>query len=234
VSEQPNWGSPEQGAGRRVLVVEDDEAIAVQLERGLSRAGYEVTRATTAAQALAAEPPDAVILDLGLPDLDGLAVCGQLRARSPVAILVVTAREAEADRVAALDLGADDYLVKPFGFAELLARLRAALRRSLPATGAAEVVRAGELTVDLRARRVLVAGREVPLTGKEFDLIAVLAEDPGRALSRQEIFERAWDAHWYGPTKVLDVHVAALRRKLGRPELIETVYGVGFRLRAGA
>ncbi|PZS34371.1 MAG: DNA-binding response regulator [Pseudonocardiales bacterium] len=213
----------------RVLVVEDDLGIAGQLARGLRRAGHEVTVASTGAEALSASTCDVVLLDLGLPDIDGFEVCRQLRERSDVAILAVTARGEQADRVAALDLGADDYLVKPFGFAELLARIRAVLRRAQPAdTGS---ITHGGLTVDMRARRVSVDGREVMLTAKEFDILECLAVDPGRVVPRQEIFERAWDAHWYGPTKVLDVHIVALRRKLGDPDLVQTVYGRGFRLR---
>jgi DNA-binding response OmpR family regulator len=154
-------------------------------------------------------------------------VCRRLRERSPVAIIVVTARGEEPERVLALDAGADDYLVKPFGLAELLARIRAVLRRVRPG---GEVLRHGPLTMDLRTRKVTVSGSEVALTPKEFDLLECLAADPGRVMSRQQILESAWDAHWYGPTKVLDVHVAALRRKLGMPGLIEADYGKGFRL----
>ena len=168
-----------------------------------------------------------VLLDLGLPDTDGMEVCRQLRERSRVAIIVVTARGEEPERVIALDAGADDYLVKPFGLAELLARIRAVLRRVHPG---GELLKHGPLTVDLRTRKVAVSGREVALTPKEFDILECLAADPGRVLSRQQILESAWDAHWYGLTKVLDVHVGALRRKLGVPGLIETVYGRGFRL----
>jgi DNA-binding response OmpR family regulator len=228
-------GSAAGGAGvevgaLHVLVVEDDEALGAQLERGLVRAGYRPRRVTTAAAAVADPAADLVLLDLGLPDADGMDVCRGLRERSPTPIIVITARSEESERVAALDLGADDYLVKPFGFAELLARIRAVLRRSRPGDG--EQLRCGPLLVDLRTRRVLVEGIEVALTPKEFDVLACLAEDPGRALSRQEILERAWDAHWYGPSKSLDVHIAALRRKLGVQDLIETVYGVGYRLAA--
>ena len=212
----------------RVLVVEDDPGISDLLVRGLRRAGYEAAGVPDGRQALAAVPePDVVLLDLGLPDLDGVEVCRRLRGRSDVAIIVVTARGEEGDRVAALDEGADDYLVKPFGLAELLARIRAVLRRVRPG---GEVLRHGPLTVDLRTRKVAVHGREVALTPKEFDILGCLAGDPGRVMTRQEILESAWDAHWYGPTKVLDVHVAALRRKLGVPGLIETAYGRGFRL----
>jgi DNA-binding response OmpR family regulator len=210
-----------------VLVVEDDLGIATQLVRGLRRGGYDVDHVTTGGEALRWGDPDVVLLDLGLPDTDGVEVCRQLRDRSRVAIIVVTARGEEPERVLALDAGADDYLVKPFGLAELLARIRAVLRRVRPD---GELLKHGPLTVDLRTRRVIVSGQEVALTPKEFDILECLAADPGRVLSRQEILESAWDAHWYGPTKVLDVHVGALRRKLGVPGLIETVYGRGFRL----
>jgi DNA-binding response OmpR family regulator len=213
----------------RVLVVEDDPAIADLLVRGLQRAGYEAVGVSDGRQALSAVPvPDVVLLDLGLPDMDGVEVCRALRARSDAAIIVVTARGEEGDRVAVLDEGADDYLVKPFGMAELLARVRAVTRRIRPAEQ--DLLRHGDLTVDPRARKVTVAGREVELTPKEFDILEALAVDPGRMVTRQEILERAWDAHWYGPTKVLDVHMAGLRRKLGVPGLVETVYGRGFRL----
>jgi len=212
-----------------VLVVEDDPGIATQLVRGLDRAGYTTESVALGAEALQRPVPDVVLLDLGLPDIDGVDVCRRLRQQSQAAIIVVTARGEEADRVLALDEGADDYLVKPFGLAELLARIRAVLRRGQRA-GAGEVLRHGPLTVDLRTRKVTVAGNDVALTPKEFAILECLATDPGRLVSRQEIIERAWDEHWYGPTKVLDVHLAALRRKLGDHTLIETVYGHGFRL----
>ncbi|MEU8510926.1 response regulator transcription factor [Kitasatospora sp. NPDC048722] len=212
----------------RVLVVEDDPVIADSLVRGLRQAGYSAAGVATGRAALAEPAPDAVLLDLGLPDIDGVEVCRRLRQRSDAAIIAVTARGEEADRVLALDEGADDYLVKPFGLAELLARLRAVLRRTRPSEQ--EPVRHGPLTVDRRTRRVTVNGAEVALTPKEFDILACLVTDPGRVVTRQEILESAWDAHWYGPTKVVDVHVAALRRKLGVPGLIETAYGRGFRL----
>ncbi|MET7690343.1 response regulator transcription factor [Streptomyces sp. NPDC005483] len=214
----------------RVLVVEDERGIAESLVRGLRQAGYAVEGVRTGRAALAAASCDVVLLDLGLPDIDGVEVCRRLRARSDAAIIAVTARGEEADRVVALDEGADDYLVKPFGLAELLARMRAVLRRRRPA--GPEILRHGPLAVDLRTRQVAVDGAPVSLTPKEFCILECLAADPGRVVSRQEILERAWDAHWYGPTKVLDVHVAALRRKLGAPGLIETVYGHGFRLGA--
>ena len=214
-----------------MLVVEDDPGIATQLVRGLERAGYAADSVAGGAEALRRPASDVVLLDLGLPDIDGIDVCRRLRADSDAAIIVVTARGEESDRVLALDEGADDYLVKPFGLAELLARIRAVLRRGpRPPAGDTEVMRHGPLTVDLRTRKVTLSGKEIALTPKEFAILECLATDPGRLISRQEILERAWDEHWYGPTKVLDVHLAALRRKLGDPTLIETVYGHGFRL----
>jgi DNA-binding response OmpR family regulator len=212
--------------GLRVLVVEDDAAIGSQLARGLQRLGCRVELVTTGQAALDADGAELVLIDLGLPDIDGVEVCRRLRVRSAVPVLAVTARGAEADRVEALDAGADDYIVKPFGFDELTARMRAVLRR----TGTGSVIEYGRLRVDLPARRVQVAGVPVALTAKEFDILACLALEPGRVVSREEIFDRAWDEHWYGPRKVLDVHMAALRRKLGDQVLIETVYGRGFRL----
>ncbi|MEZ5141609.1 MAG: response regulator transcription factor [Acidimicrobiales bacterium] len=220
----------------RVLLVEDDDAIADPLAKGLQREGFEVERVATGASALDAEPAEVVLLDLGLPDIDGYEVCRQLRARSEtLPIIVITARGDEIDRVLGLELGADDYLVKPFGFRELVARMRAVLRRAgRSATDTAEVLVHGPIEVDTRTRRVLVDGDEVALTRKEFDLLALLAGDPGATRTREEILEQVWDPHWYGPTKTLDVHVASLRKKLGDPTLIETVRGVGFRLRDAA
>jgi DNA-binding response OmpR family regulator len=170
-----------------------------------------------------------VLLDLGLPDCDGFDVCRELRSRSEVPIIVVTARSDEVDRVVGLELGADDYMVKPFGFRELLARIRAVTRRRGPRfePGATEL---GRLSLDRRTRRVLLDGEELALTPKEFDLLAYLADDPGAVRNRQQLIEEVWDPHWYGPTKTLDVHVASLRRKLGDAGWIETVRGVGFRL----
>jgi len=215
----------------RVLVVEDDDAIAAPLMTGLEREGYEPQRVATGHDALEqAAEVDLVLLDLGLPDIDGYEVCRRIRARSDVPVIVVTARGDEVDRVVGLELGADDYLVKPFGFRELVARIRAVTRRITPSTAEAPVTTIGDLVVDRRARRVTMAGAEIELTRKEFDLLASLADDPGATRTRDQIMEEVWDAHWYGPTKTLDVHIAALRRKLGEPELIETIRGVGFRL----
>jgi two-component system response regulator RegX3 len=218
----------------RVLIVEDDDAIATPLAKGLEREGLDVERVETGEAALGragGTPFDVVLLDLGLPDRDGFDVCRQLRARSDVPIIVVTARSEEVDRVVGLELGADDYIVKPFGFRELVARMRAVSRRRAP-RGEGGVTELGAVVVDRRTRRVLHDGHELALTPKEFDLLAFLAEDPGAVRSRQQLLEEVWDPHWYGPTKTLDVHVASLRKKLGDPGWIETVRGVGFRLRA--
>ena len=220
-----------------VLVVEDDDAIAEPLARGLERQGWTVHRASTglgALDALESGPTvDLVLLDLGLPDIDGYEVCRRVRARSTVPIIVLTARGDEIDRVLGLELGADDYVVKPFGFRELVARMNAVLRRVTgSSSGADDTIRlAGGVLVDLRARRVTIDGAEVSLTRKEFDLLALLGSDPGATFTRESILEQVWDAHWYGPTKTLDVHIAALRKKLGDPSIIETVRGVGFRAR---
>ena len=214
----------------RILLVEDEDSIAEPLAEGLRREGFDVDRAATAAAALAAGPADCVLLDLRLPDGDGYAVCRSLRERSSVPIIMVTARGEEIDRVIGLELGADDYVVKPFGLRELIARIRAVTRRTAaqPGPGPARV---GELEVDPRRRRVLLAGRPLELTAKEFDLLAALAEDPGAVLSRSRLLERIWGTAWFGQTKTIDVHIGSLRRKLGDPGLIETVRGVGYRLR---
>lgn len=211
-------------------MVEDDDAIAVPLVAGLERQGFAVTRVATGAEALAATGHDMVLLDLGLPDLDGYEVCRRLRAASGVPIVVISARGEEADRVVGLELGADDYLVKPFGLRELVARIRAVGRRALAGADVEAPQRIGNLRVDRRTRRVHVGDDEIALSPKEFDLLALLAEDPGAVVSRQQILEEVWDPHWYGPTKTLDVHVASLRKKLGDPAWVETVRGVGYRL----
>ena len=218
----------------RVLVVEDDDEIAEPMVRGLVKAGYEVERVATGADALAtaADPAgaDLVLLDLGLPDIDGFEVCRRLRERSRIPILVVTARDEEADRVIGLELGADDYIVKPFGLRELVARMRAVWRRTAAPVDETTRQVLGSLEIDRRARRVYVDNKEVALAPKEYDLLALLAEEPGALVRRQDILEEVWDPHWYGPTKTLDVHVASLRKKLGNHDWIETVRGVGLRL----
>ncbi len=220
-----------------VLLVEDDDAIAAPLAKGLERQNFTVHRESTglgAVEAAAGRPsPDIVLLDLGLPDIDGYEVCRRIRSSSSVPIIVVTARGEEIDRVLGLELGADDYMVKPFGFRELVARIHAVTRRIGTRDEPEEPIvhLSGGFTVDNRSRRLTRADQEIVLTRKEFDLLALLATDPGATFTREDILEQVWDAHWYGPTKTLDVHVASLRKKVGDPELVETVRGVGFRLR---
>jgi two-component system response regulator RegX3 len=215
-----------------LLVVEDEDAIAEPLVEGLVAEGFEVTRVATGQDALDAPPADLVLLDVRLPDIDGFAVCRELRSRSDVPIIMVTAKGEEIDRVVGLELGADDYVVKPFGLRELVARIRAVSRRTSARPEPRETLVVGELEVDVAARRVTLAGREVNLTLKEFDLLALLASEPGIVVDRQRILREVWDTTWYGSSKTVDVHVAALRKKLGDPTLIETVRGIGLRLRA--
>ena len=215
--------------GVRILIVEDDDAIAKPLADGLRREGFEVTRVATGEEALEATLPDLVLLDLRLPGIDGTEVCRRLRARSDVPIIVVTAKGEEVDRVVGLELGADDYIVKPFGFRELLARIRAVMRRVHPGSDRSQI-HVGELEIDVRGRRVTLAGESLALTTKEFDLLTLLASEQGAVVTRQRILREVWDTEWFGPTKTVDVHVASLRRKLGDPAWIETVRGIGLRL----
>ena len=223
---------PCQAAAVRLLLVEDDPTIAGPLVEGLRREGFDVTHVQSGAEALAATPADLVLLDLGLPDLEGRVVCQELRSRGPVPIIVVTARGAEIDRVSLLELGADDYVVKPFGFRELVARIRAVLRRTSSggAPGPTPQIVVGDLVIDRRTRTVTRGGEVVSLSPKEFDLLVCLGEDPGAVRSREQLMHDVWDEHWWGSTKTLDVHVASLRKKL-RADLIETVRSVGYRLK---
>jgi len=213
----------------QILIVEDDDAIAKPLAAGLEREGFDVTRVATGEDALEAALPDLVLLDLRLPGMDGTEVCRRLRARSDVPIIVVTAKGEEVDRVVGLELGADDYIVKPFGFRELLARIRAVMRRARPGTDRAQI-HVGSLEIDVRGRRATMGHQPLNLTTKEFDLLALLASEPGDVVSRQRILREVWDTEWFGPTKTVDVHVASLRKKLGEPGWIETVRGIGLRL----
>ena len=215
-----------------VLLVEDEDALAEPLAEALRREGFTVSRVATGAQALLAPEPDLILLDLRLPDLDGYEVCRTLRARSRVPIIVVTARGEEVDRVIGLELGADDYVVKPFSTRELVARMRAVLRRTAPVPEELESpLQIGALTIDARSRQATIDGESLGLTAKEFDLLAYLAADPGKVFTRRRILEDVWEMHWIGTTKTLDVHVASLRKKLRDPSWIETVRGVGFRVR---
>ncbi|MER5936822.1 response regulator transcription factor [Streptomyces sp. NPDC001928] len=270
--------------GIRVLLIEDDETIAEPLVEGLGHFGLTVDHVTTGAEGLRSEYGDVVLLDLGLPDMDGIDVCRGIRQVSDVPVIILSARGEEADRVLGLELGADDYLAKPFSMRELVARVRAVTRRSQRTEAGAQPVRVetpldrgrtealverlraeagaqpaltapptppsyeaapsasyedpvprppyapGPLVVDRRTRQVWVGEIPVTLTPKEFELLALLTEDPGAVYSRQQILDRVWDPHYEGPTKTLDVHVASLRRKLGAAEWIQTLRGVGFRL----
>jgi two-component system response regulator RegX3 len=215
----------------RVLLVEDEQAIAEPLAERLGREGFAVTWVASAADALAAREHDLVLLDLRLPDRDGFEVCRELRARSRVPIIVISARGDEVDRVVGLELGADDYLVKPFGIRELLARINAVTRRTGERAPASAVLRIGALTVDGDARRAFLDGDELELTAMEFDLLAALAARPGTVVSRRHLLDEVWEGRHHLATKTVDVHVASLRRKLGDPGWIQTVRGVGFRLR---
>ncbi|HEX8156022.1 MAG TPA: response regulator transcription factor [Solirubrobacteraceae bacterium] len=217
----------------RILVVEDDDGFAAALRDALAARGYRTSRAGSAAEALDAvrgpQPPDLVLLDLGLPDGDGLQLCAGLRRLGSGPIIVVTARGDLPSRVQGLRGGADDYLVKPFAVAELLARIEAVMRR-VPAVRRAECVTAGDVAIDLAARTVMVGGAPVMLTVKEFDLLAALARALGQTIDRQRLLLEVWQSDYPALSRSLDVHMATLRAKLGRPELVQTVRGVGYRL----
>ncbi len=222
----------------RVLLVEDDDAVAASLEAPLAAAGFTIDRAENgeiALQRVKSGSYDIILLDLGLPDMDGYDVCRVIRADSATPIIVVTARSDEFDRVLGLELGADDYMVKPLGSRELIARMRAVLRRSTggsPEQSGSDQIVVGPLAVDLRTHRVHLEGDLIALTPKEFELLAFLAGDAGAVRTRTDIIEHVWDANWFGPTKTVDAHVAGLRKKLGDHGWIESVRGVGFRLAA--
>ncbi len=226
--------------GHRVLVVEDEEDIAFPLVRTLEREGYDVEWVDSGQKALdelQTRSAEVVILDLGLPDMDGLEVCKQARAAGfEGAIMIVTARAGELDRVVGLDYGADDYLAKPFGLAELQARVRALLRRTGVSNGTGTADNDG-LRIDVGARRVYAGETEVPLTGKEFDVLSILAANKDKVVSRARLMADVWDENWYGSTKTLDVTIGRLRQKLesvGVTERVVAVRGVGFRLEAPA
>jgi DNA-binding response OmpR family regulator len=222
----------------RILFVEDEPSISGPFSKALVRAGFEplVAASGSAALSLAERlPPDLVLLDLNLPDADGLDVCRELRQRSDTPIVMLTARGTETDRIVGLDLGADDYVVKPFSADEVIARIRAVLRRARPAE-TSEPILVGQLRLEPDTRSATLAGEPLDLSRKEFDLLGELARNAGRVVSREDLMARVWDENWFGPTKTLDTHIGWLRRKLGEPasapRYIHTVYGVGFRLSA--
>jgi len=219
----------------RILLVEDDPSVADSVIDGLVSVSMEVEHVSTGAEAIAknlVETFDLVLLDLGLPDMNGQDVCRSIREKSKIPMIILSARSEEIDRVLALEFGADDYMVKPFGMRELIARIRAVARRAnlsdaIPQVTAQEI---GPLSIDRRSQKVFVNGQDVYLTPKEFDLLAYIATDPGAVYRRNDIMSEVWDTNWYGTTKTVDAHVAALRKKLGNQDWIEAVRGVGFRL----
>ncbi len=216
----------------RVLLVEDDDSIAEPLVDGLARYGMSVHRVATGAAALAAPRAEMVLLDLGLPDIDGIEVCRRIRRTDDIPLIMLTARGDEADRVLGLELGADDYMAKPFSVRELVARMHAVGRRTRPALPppASDEHALGPLTIDHRTKEVRLLGALVPLAPKEYDLLVHLAADPGAVVARRDILEAVWEPNFFGRGKTLDFHIASLRRKLGDPAWIETRRGVGFRL----
>ncbi|MET7517272.1 response regulator transcription factor [Streptomyces sp. NPDC005480] len=222
----------------RLLLVEDDDHVAAALSAVLARHGFEVAHARSGEEALRALVPEAdafgvVLLDLGLPDQDGYEVCGKIRKRTSTPVIMVTARSDVRSRIHGLNLGADDYVVKPYDTGELLARIHAVSRRSVPDESSAPAedgLRLGSVHIELPTRQVSVDGSVVQLTRKEFDLLALLAQRPGVVFRREQIISEVWRTSWEGTGRTLEVHVASLRSKLRMPALIETVRGVGYRL----
>ncbi|PRB10423.1 response regulator transcription factor [Microbacterium sp. MYb62] len=219
----------------RILIVEDDDRVASALEAFLARSGYATVRAADGAAALGLLGADTevVLLDLGLPDIDGVDLCRRIRGRSEVPIVIVTARNQVAERIKGLRAGADDFVVKPYDVHELLARIEAVTRRSRPMrpeSDARVLLQGGDLEIDLVARQVLVEGSSIELTRKEFDIIAVLARYPGVAVPKERLIREVWNTDWRGFGHSLEVHVGAIRKKTGTRRVIETVRGVGYRL----
>ncbi len=224
-------------SGRRILLIEDEGSISDPLEAALRRESFEPFVAATVAEGLEAfkaRSPDLVLLDLMLPDGDGREVLRQIRATARTPVIVLTARGEELDKVVGLELGADDYVVKPFGAAELIARIRAVLRRtSAPSAAGRSSIDVGDVVVNLDTHTVTKGEETLDLTLKEFELLRMLIEQAGKVVSRTELMDEVWDPNWYGSTKTLDVHVSSLRKKLGddpvESRYIHTVRGVGFR-----
>jgi two-component system, OmpR family, response regulator RegX3 len=229
------------GGRRRILLVEDELSITEPLAAALEREGFETQVAGTVTEALAAaerEQPHLVLLDVMLPDGSGFDVCRELRRSSTVPIIMLTARGEEADRVIGLELGADDYVVKPFSAREVTARIRAVLRRAeTSASEAGDTIEIGDVRLDSAKREVRRAGEPLELSRKEFDVLELLMRAAGSVVKRERLIEQVWDTNWFGSTKTLDVHVSSLRRKLGddanEPRYLHTIRGVGFRFAAG-
>ncbi|MFI8194220.1 response regulator transcription factor [Streptomyces sp. NPDC085946] len=218
-------------AAVRILVVESDPNSAKSLVQRLHRHGYQAESVATGAKALQAHHNcDLILLDLELPDLDGLEICRSIRAVCDTPIIVVTARDTELDRVLGLQAGSDDYLAKPYGFPELMARIEAVMRRARPQRLPAQVIVRGMLRIDAGTREVCLGGRRIELTRKEFDLLHLLASQPDKVISRRQLMIQVWDDAWSRPGRTLDTHVSSLRNKLGSSRWIVTVRGVGFRL----
>ncbi len=215
-----------------VLLIEDEESIASLVKAYLERDGYKVVWARSGSDGLAELPRHAVrmiVLDIGLPDIDGFEVCRQIRSRSSVPILMLTARDDEIDRVAGLEVGADDYVGKPFSPRELVARIKAILRRTEGDGGPIDRLMLGDIELNPSAREVRVAGRAIELRAKEFDLLEFLMQNRGVVVSRDTLLDRVWGMEYAGGSRTVDVHVAQLRSKLGRPDLIRTIRGSGYK-----
>jgi two-component system, OmpR family, response regulator MtrA len=215
------------------VVIEDDEAISALVGTYLQQAGFEVVHESSGERGVEAvdrRRPRVVVLDLGLPDGDGFELCRRLRESGDVPILILTARDEEVDRIVGLELGADDYVTKPFSPRELVARVRAVLRRTEPAPSEASVLEVGELRIDLPTRAATFAGLPLALRTLEFELLAELARQAGRVVTRDRLLDRVWGVSFAGGTRTVDVHIAQLRKKLGRPDVIQTVRGSGYRL----
>jgi DNA-binding response OmpR family regulator len=226
---------PAPARGPLVLLVEDETSIGSLLRGYLERDGYRLVWVRSGEEALielGRQAPRLVVLDVGLPGMDGFEVCRRMRAHSSVPIVMLTARDEEPDRVAGLELGADDYVTKPFSPRELAARIKAVLRR-VDSSDARDELTLGDVVLLRSAREVTVAGKPVGLTGKEFDLLAFLLEHPGIVFSREQLLDRVWGLAYPGGTRTVDVHVAQMRRKLGRPDLVQTVRGAGYKAARG-
>jgi len=221
-----------QNRGVKVLLVEDDAAIAQSVTASLTNAGMTVHHSATGTEAIAAAKefvPEVILMDLGLPDMDGLDVSKSIREFSSTPIIIVSARGDELDRVLGLELGADDYVVKPFSQRELLARIKAVTRRGHDAPPPELTHGSVRVLIDERTHSATLDGEEVVLTAKEFDLLVFLSSEPGVVFRRNDILEHVWDTNWYGTTKTLDAHIASIRKKLGSPDWIQAVRGVGFK-----
>jgi DNA-binding response OmpR family regulator len=230
----PLLPAPATRKALRVLIVENDARAAQALSQGLRRHGHHTTAVATGSKALQRyRDADMVLLDLDLPDLDGLEVCRAIRVASGVPVIAVTARATELDRVLGLQAGADDYISKPYGFRELLARIEAVMRRVEPQQPIAQVITSGALRIDAGTRELRLGGRRIEATRKEFDLLHLLASQPEKVISRKQLMMQIWDDSWSRPGRTIDTHVSSLRSKLGSAGWIITVRGVGFRFGRG-